>query len=121
MNYNLITILGPTATGKTKLAAQLANKFNGEIISADSRQVYRGMDIGTGKDLPRNAKLKIPAFATALRHSEASRRREASAGKQKSKFQIGYYVISGVKVWLYDVVEPDRVFSVADYYQLAWV
>ncbi len=51
MNYNLITILGPTATGKTKLAAQLANKFNGEIISADSRQVYRGMDIGTGKDI----------------------------------------------------------------------
>ncbi len=51
MNYNLITILGPTATGKTKLAAQLAHKFNGEIISADSRQVYKGMDIGTGKDL----------------------------------------------------------------------
>ena len=51
MNYNLITILGPTATGKTKLAAQLAHKFNGEIISADSRQVYRGMDIGTGKDI----------------------------------------------------------------------
>jgi tRNA dimethylallyltransferase len=47
----LITILGPTATGKTKLAAQLAFHFNGEIISADSRQVYRGMDIGTGKDL----------------------------------------------------------------------
>ena len=51
MNYNLITILGPTATGKTKLASKLAYKFNGEIISADSRQVYKGMDIGTGKDL----------------------------------------------------------------------
>lgn len=50
MNFNLITILGPTAVGKTKLAAQLAKKFNGEIISADSRQVYQGMDIGTGKD-----------------------------------------------------------------------
>ncbi len=49
--YNLITILGPTATGKTKLAAQLAYHFNGEIISADSRQVYKRMDIGTGKDL----------------------------------------------------------------------
>jgi tRNA dimethylallyltransferase len=48
---NLITILGPTATGKTKLAAALAAVLNGEIISADSRQVYRGMDIGTGKDL----------------------------------------------------------------------
>ena len=51
MCFNLITILGPTATGKTKLAAKLAQKYNGEIISADSRQVYIGMDIGTGKDL----------------------------------------------------------------------
>lgn len=51
MPYNLITILGPTATGKTKLASQLALLYNGEIISADSRQVYKGMDIGTGKDL----------------------------------------------------------------------
>ena len=49
--YNMITILGPTATGKTRLAAQLAALIDGEIISADSRQVYKGMDIGTGKDL----------------------------------------------------------------------
>lgn len=47
----LIVIVGPTASGKTKLALELARKFNGEIVSADSRQVYRGMDIGTGKDL----------------------------------------------------------------------
>ena len=51
MAYNLITILGPTATGKTHLAVRLAHSYSGEIISADSRQVYRGMDIGTGKDL----------------------------------------------------------------------
>ena len=47
----LSVVLGPTATGKTQLAVQLAHKLSGEIISADSRQVYRGMDIGTGKDL----------------------------------------------------------------------
>jgi tRNA dimethylallyltransferase len=47
----MITILGPTASGKTALAVQLAYKLNGEVISADSRQVYRGMSIGTGKDL----------------------------------------------------------------------
>lgn len=47
----MITILGPTASGKTKLATQLAARIDGEIISADSRQVYRRMDIGTGKDL----------------------------------------------------------------------
>ena len=47
----MITILGPTASGKTSLATALASRINAEIISADSRQVYRGMDIGTGKDL----------------------------------------------------------------------
>ncbi len=55
MNINtdikLITILGPTATGKTNLAVQLASHINSEIISADSRQIYKYMDIGTGKDL----------------------------------------------------------------------
>ena len=47
----MITILGPTASGKTSIAAALASRIGGEIISADSRQVYRRMDIGTGKDL----------------------------------------------------------------------
>ena len=51
MNYDLITILGPTASGKTDLAAHLAYDLHTEIISADSRQIYRGMDLGTGKDL----------------------------------------------------------------------
>ena len=51
LKNQLIVILGPTATGKTTLAANLALQIDGEIISADSRQVYRGMDIGTGKDL----------------------------------------------------------------------
>ncbi|NPA67984.1 MAG: tRNA (adenosine(37)-N6)-dimethylallyltransferase MiaA, partial [Chlorobi bacterium] len=49
--YDIITVLGATAGGKTSLAAHIAYEFDGEIISADSRQVYRGMDIGTGKDL----------------------------------------------------------------------
>ncbi len=51
MMPTLITILGPTATGKTALAAEVAYCLGGEVISADSRQVFRGMDIGTGKDL----------------------------------------------------------------------
>ncbi len=48
--YDLLVITGPTASGKTALAAAVAKKAGGEIISADSRQVYRGMDVGTGKD-----------------------------------------------------------------------
>ena len=50
-SYSLLTILGPTACGKTAFATRLALRLDGEIISADSRQVFRGMDIGTGKDL----------------------------------------------------------------------
>ncbi len=48
--FNLVVVLGPTATGKTRFASVLAEKVNGEIISADSRQVYKRMDLGTGKD-----------------------------------------------------------------------
>lgn len=61
-----IVVIGPTASGKTKYAVELAHKINGEIISADSRQVYKGMDIGTGKDLKeyeikeKGKKIKIP-------------------------------------------------------------
>ncbi len=50
IKYDLITILGPTACGKTRFAAHLASRISGEIISADSRQVYRKMNLGTGKD-----------------------------------------------------------------------
>ena len=50
-HWPLVTILGPTATGKTALAAEVAWRLDGEVISADSRQVFRGMDLGTGKDL----------------------------------------------------------------------
>ena len=66
MAKQMITILGPTASGKTPLAAALAEKIGGEIISADSRQVYRRMDIGTGKDLGdyilkiKDERVKIP-------------------------------------------------------------
>lgn len=64
----IIVLLGPTASGKTGLGVKLAHEFDGEIVSADSRQVYRGMDIGTGKDLKeysfkyKNKKIKIPYY-----------------------------------------------------------
>lgn len=49
--YNCVVVLGPTAAGKTSIGVQLAYRFGGEIISADSRQTYRGLDLGSGKDL----------------------------------------------------------------------
>ena len=92
----LLIICGPTSTGKTKLALHLARRLGGEILSADSRQVYKGMDIATGKDLPYGVKLKTPWFK-----------------------KFGFYEIEGVRVWGYDLVEPTREFSVAQYLKFA--
>ena len=52
MNHNIICVVGPTASGKTKLAVELAKRYNGEVLSCDSMQIYRGMDIGTAKPTP---------------------------------------------------------------------
>ena len=95
-NQKVLIICGPTGVGKTSLGIRLAKKYNGEIVSADSRQVYKGMDIGTGKDLNQ---FSIFNFQFSI----------------KDKYKIGYYEISGIKVWLYDVVDPDYKFNVADY------
>jgi tRNA dimethylallyltransferase len=67
-NKKIIVILGPTASGKTKLAVRLARKFNGEIVSADSRQVYKGMDVGTGKDLINYQTKKIKKIINIPHH-----------------------------------------------------
>lgn len=96
----LLVICGPTATGKTSLGIHLAQKFAGEIISADSRQVYRGMDIGTGKDI------EIGVWRTVRR------------GKEEEP--QGYWEVEGVPVHLLDVVNPNQEFSVGHYYNLAW-
>lgn len=86
----LLVILGPTATGKTDLGLNLAEKFNGELVACDSRQVYRGLDSGTGKmpNLKDNWKV--------------------------SKFRE-YWEINGIKVWMYDVIGPDLQFNAKDY------
>lgn len=101
----LLAIVGPTATGKTSLGVGLARKLGGEIISADSRQVYQGMDVITGKDLPEKSKLKVENL---------------KLGITDKRFTVGYYQFENVPVWLLDLIRPDQKFSVADYYRLAW-
>lgn len=78
----VLVICGPTATGKTSFALQMAKELNGELVSADSRQVYIGRDLETGKDLD------------LIKNS-------------------------GIKIWLYDVVNPGEEFSVAIWRKLA--
>lgn len=96
----LLVICGPTATGKTKLGIHLAKKFNGEIVSADSRQVYCGMNIGTGKDLPKAARSHIV-------------RRISKTGN------VAYYLVNGVRIWGYDLADPKKSFSVSQYVRFA--
>ena len=96
----MLIICGPTATTKTNLGINLAKIIGGEIISADSRQIYRGMDIGTGKDLLVGCK----PINSSLKYHHRS---------------IPYYLIDKVKIWGYDLVYPDDDFSIANYYQVA--
>jgi tRNA dimethylallyltransferase len=100
----LLIVCGPTATGKTALALRLAKKFHGELVSADSRQVYRGMDIGTGKDLPVNLKSQISNLKIKFK---------------SNTYIIPYYETKGIRLWMVDVVDPDGEFSVAHYEILA--
>ncbi len=99
----VLIICGPTATGKTRLAVSLIKSlfrsdlgYLADIISVDSRQVFRKMDIGTGKDLPSGAKLFYPNLYW-----------------QKRK--VGYYLVDGVCIWGYDLADPNEDFSVFSY------
>lgn len=88
----LLAILGPTTTGKTNLALFLAKKFNGELVACDSRQVYKGLDVGTGK---------MPSRMPGVRFQKSDR----------------FWKVDGVRIWLYDVVNLRTQYTVSDYVQ----
>ena len=94
----IYVVTGQTASGKTSYAINLAKKIDGELINADSRQIYKHMDIVTGKDLH----LTQGAFQLVNTIND---------------FDIGYYMIPKIhsKLWLYDIVEPSINFSAFDY------
>lgn len=101
----IIVITGQTATGKTKLALKKAVEENGELISADSRQAYKYLDIATGKDL-----------SDHNFHLE----------NKVNNFDIGYYRLKSqvsslttIPIWLYDVVDPKQYYSSFDFESLA--
>ena len=94
----MITILGPTASGKTPVAARLAAEIGGEIISADSRQVYRRMDIGTGKDL-KDYTVQRSTFNV----------QPSTFNLQRSTFNVPYHLI--------DICEPGTKYNLFQYQQ----
>jgi len=87
----MLAIYGPTVTGKTNLAIKLAHKFNGELISADSRQVYKRLNIGTGK----------VSFESKIEKHDK------------------YWVVDGVKINGFDSVKPGEQFTAADFVKFA--
>lgn len=104
---NCIIVTGQTATGKTALALDLAKKNNGELISIDSRQLYRDIDIVSGKDITKkNFKKMLQVPGT--QYQELSTKH----------YYIGYYTINGIKVWLYDTASLDQVVSSFTYKNL---
>lgn len=95
----IVYIVGPTGSGKTNLATHLAKSFSGNLISADSIQVYKGLDIVSGKDIDQDSQF--------IEHT-----------KIKS-LSIGTHTISGVLTYLLDIVDPSYLFHVSDYYRCA--
>ena len=102
----ILVILGPTSSGKSDIAIKLAKKFAGEIISADSRQIFRGMDVGTGK-IERDKK------SLALRNSESSAR-----GRKKPSFEK-VFMSNDIPHYMIDIVTPRTDFNVAKFKSLA--
>ncbi|MBI4256705.1 tRNA (adenosine(37)-N6)-dimethylallyltransferase MiaA [Candidatus Uhrbacteria bacterium] len=99
MKPKVIAIVGPTASGKTRLGIEIAKRWNGEVISVDSRQVYRGMDIGTAK----------PEGTWVESEIEKDGSIKQLFGSRKT------FLVDGVTHWGIDLVTPDEPFSAADF------
>lgn len=111
---SFLIISGPTATGKTSLASKLAKKFNGELISADSRQIYRGMDIGTGKDHPKDMVIHMidilnpdESFSVAQYRLLALEKIDDIISRGKLPIMVG-----GTGQYIDSIIRPKETFSI---------
>ena len=116
----ILIICGPTATGKTALAAKLAKKFKRELISADSRQVYQGMDIVTGKDHPGGVKihgldLVKPDEEFSVAHFVKIARTLINQIRLKKKLPI---IVGGTGLYINSLVNPPQTLAVKPDWQL---
>jgi tRNA dimethylallyltransferase len=99
----LLYIVGPTASGKTALAMNLSQTISSTIISADSVQVYKGLDIISGKDIPSHTQFVLDKDFKDI----------------SSEFNIGYFLINSTPLYLLDIVESSYSFSISDYQKIA--
>ena len=99
----VLIVCGPTASGKTNLAVSLAKRFDGELVSADSRQIYKYVDVITGKDLPLQSRASV---------------RQTLKYRDK-EYTLVTHTIDTIPVWMYDVMTPDEQCSISLYRFLA--
>jgi len=111
MKPKIVVISGPTASGKTDLALQVARQFNGEIISADSRTIFREMNIGTAK--PEGE--KIPATVITRESVEEKGLHEANKMDIHALFDEKPYMVEGIPHWGINVVDPNESFTAAQF------
>jgi len=106
----LLIISGPTASGKTSLAIKLAKLLNGELISADSRQIYKGFDIGTGKDHPKNIKIHLIDIINPDQQFSVSQYRELALKTideiyKKNRLPI---IVGGSGQYIESIINPSK-------------
>ena len=105
--------MGPTASGKTDMGLALAKEFNGEVVSADSRQIYKKMDIGTAKPAGEWQRTIIPTVA------EGSLKPKRKGSFDYAQDDRKVYVVDGIPHHLMDIIDPGEEFSLADYKKMA--
>lgn len=116
----IVVVLGPTASGKTDLGLELAKKFNGEIINADSRQVYKEMNIGTAKPMgewqpPLTPPWKVEKAVASLSQNDKNQIPAFAGMTKKTQDDNKVYIVEEVPHYLMDVINPDEEFTLADF------
>jgi len=119
----ILIISGPTATGKTSLAIKLAKKYNGQIISADSRQIYRGLDIGTGKDHPKNQTIHLIDIINPNQAFSSAEYRQLALEQINQIHSQGKLpiIVGGTGLYIDSLINPRHTFSIKPNFILRFI
>lgn len=116
----ILTVVGPTSSGKSELAVVLAKKFKGEIISCDSRQIYVGMDIGTGKVAGNWKTIPIASHPERVQPTEESLTKPLTVYKARGREKSSpIYIYKSIPHHCIDFVDPKKQYSVAEFQKTA--